>query len=182
MTQSRHESGATPAPHKTGIPSDSSVTYKATVPAQGGLGASDRDVPALLGHIQLKHREYECSQCHWSTKPAQGSCRAWGQSHCVFTQMMPVAINAAAHGPPALASTTQGTVQAQNNPIFSPKAWGDMAWGWGVLPLWLFVMAGSALSPIPGREGRKRFPNASDSAEGVVLQHAGCGRLLVRGK
>lgn len=131
VTQSRHESGATPAPHKTGIPSDGSVTCKATVPAQGGLGASDRDVPALLGHLQLKHWEYECSQCHWSTKPAQGSCQAWGQSHCVFTQRMPVAINAAAHGPPALASTTQGTVQAQNT-RYSPQRPGVTWHGAGV--------------------------------------------------
>ena len=47
----------------------------------------------------------------------------------------------------------------------------------------LFITASSSLSSVPGQEGRNRFPDAGDSAEGDVLQHAGCGRrLLVRGK
>lgn len=75
-----------------------------------------------------------------------------------------------------------GHCTSPKHPISFPKAWGDMGWGWGVLPSQLFIMASSPLSPIPGQEGRKKFPDANDSAEGVVLQHAGCGRLLVCGK
>lgn len=80
--------------------------------------------------------------------------------------VLPVAINAAALWSPCTGLHDTGHCSSPKHPISSPKAWGDLGWGWGVLPSQPFVMASSALSPIPGWEGRKKFPDASDSADG----------------